>query len=36
VDEAGEFDAGDVAGGAVYSFEVPDCFGSGLDWVSFL
>jgi hypothetical protein len=28
VDEAGEFDAGDVAGGAVDSFEVPDCFGS--------
>ena len=29
VDEAGEFYAGDVAGGAVDSFEVPDCFGAG-------
>ena len=28
VDEAGEFDAGDVAGGAVDAFEVPDCFGA--------
>jgi hypothetical protein len=28
VDEAGEFDAGDVAGGAVDAFEVPDGFGS--------
>ena len=34
VDEAGEFDAWDVAGGAVDSFEVPDCFCSGLVWVS--
>jgi hypothetical protein len=30
VDEAGEFDAGDVAGGAVDAFEVPDCFCSGV------
>jgi hypothetical protein len=30
VDEAGEFDAGNVAGGAVDTFEVPDCFCSGL------
>jgi hypothetical protein len=28
VDEAGEFDAWDVAGGAVDAFEVPDCFGA--------
>jgi len=28
VDEAGEFNAGDVAGGAVDAFEVPDGFGS--------
>lgn len=27
VDQPGEFDAGDVAGGAVDAFEVPDCFG---------
>jgi len=31
VDEAGEFDAWDVAGGAIDSFEVPDCFGSVLE-----
>jgi hypothetical protein len=30
VDEAGEFDAGDVAGGAVDAFEVPDGFCSRL------
>ena len=29
VDEAGEFDAGDVPGGAVDAFEVPDGFCSG-------
>jgi hypothetical protein len=29
VDEAGELDVGDVAGGAVDAFEVPDGFGSG-------
>ena len=28
MDEAGKADAGDVAGGAEYAFEVPDCFGS--------
>lgn len=29
VDEAGEFDAGDVTGRAVDAFEIPDCLGSG-------
>lgn len=33
VDEAGEFDAGDVAGGAVDAFEVPDCFGAVGGWL---
>jgi hypothetical protein len=33
VDETGEFDSWDVAGGAVDSFEVPDCFCSGLVWL---
>ncbi|KAH9841297.1 Thromboxane-A synthase, partial [Teratosphaeria destructans] len=32
VDEAGEFDARDVAGGAVDAVEVPDGFGSGRPW----
>lgn len=33
VNEAGEADAGDVAGGAVYAFEVPNCLCSGEELV---
>ena len=33
VDEAGEFDAGNVPGGAVDAFEVPDCFGAVGGWL---
>ncbi len=29
VDEAGKFDVGNVAAGAVDAFKVPDCFGAG-------
>lgn len=34
MDQTGEFDAGDVTGGAVDAFEVPDRFGSiGIDFI---
>lgn len=28
MNQASEFDAGDVSGGAVDTFEIPDCFSS--------
>lgn len=31
MDESGELDTGDVAGGAVDAFEVPDGFGSAIE-----